>query len=96
MFGFGKNKTDKQAKKKAKKASGCEGKTKDSQRLREEALANVRDARAHIGEETLDKIAAAMTRKQHSAFERAKADINAQDPDKVLDEVLFMLKNRDA
>lgn len=65
-----------------------------SQKIREEALANARAARLSIGEDTLDKIAAAMTKKQQSVMEQAKGQIRNADPDKVLDELLFMLKNR--
>lgn len=82
------------------KASGCEGgsskdnQTSKSQRIREEALANARAARIAIGEDTLDKIAAAMTKKQQSVVEQAKRDINKADPDKVLDELLYLLKTK--
>ena len=65
--------------------------TSESQRIREEAMANARAARAQIGEDTLDKIAAAMTKKQQSATEQAKAQIKAADSDRVVDEILFML-----
>lgn len=98
MFWFNKKNSDKQ--KAQKTASGCEGgSSKDeqsskSQRIREEALANARAARIAIGEETLDKIAAAMTKKQQSVMEQAKRQINTADPDKVLDELLYMMKNR--
>ena len=64
--------------------------------IQAEAMANVRAARAHIGEETLDKIAAAMTKKQQSAMEKAKRDIAGADVDKVLDELKFMLDNKNA
>ncbi len=63
--------------------------------IRAQALANVRAARAHIGEETLDKIAEAMTAKQRSATEQAKQQIQAADPDRVLDELLLMMKERE-
>lgn len=98
MFWFHSKNSDKQ--KKAAKASGCErGSSGDEQasksrRIREEALANARSARLAIGEETLDKIAAAMTRKQQSAMEQAKRQIHQSDPDKVLDELLMMMRNR--
>ncbi|GJL85781.1 MAG: hypothetical protein DHS20C02_15560 [Micavibrio sp.] len=65
--------------------------TSKSQRIREEALANARAARAQIGEDTLDKIAAAMTKKQQSATEQAKAQIKAADSDRVVDEILAMI-----
>jgi len=62
--------------------------------IQAQAMANVRAARAHIGEDTLDKIAAAMTKKQQSAMEKAKRDIAGADVDKVLDELKFMLDTR--
>jgi hypothetical protein len=106
MFWFNAKNSDKQKTGQKKppgvtsgKASGCGDSSKDdqsskSQRIREEALANARSARIAIGEDTLDKIAAAMTRKQQSVMEQAKRQINTADPDKVLDELLYMLKNR--
>lgn len=73
-------------------------KSKKAAQTREEvhaqALENMRAARAHIGEETLEKIAAAMTAKQKSATEQAKRQIQESDPDKVLDELLLMMKER--
>ncbi|MFK7840288.1 MAG: hypothetical protein AB8B83_08170 [Bdellovibrionales bacterium] len=74
------------------KDSGGHGLTGDA--LRAKAMANVRSARAHIGEDTLDKIAAAMTKKQQSAMERAKRDIQGADVDKVLDELKWMLDSK--
>lgn len=102
MFWFNNKNSDKQKKSPGNpgKASGCDGgSSKDgpnskSQRIREDALANARAARMSIGEETLDKIAAAMTKKQQSIMEQAKGQIKTADPDKVLDELLYMLKNR--
>lgn len=94
-----KNKTsDKRGAKNGK--VGCVGSNTDGQSLagdalRAQALANLSAARANIGEETLDRIAAAMTKKQQSAMERAKRDIAGADVDKVLDELKFMLDSRD-
>ena len=65
-----------------------------SQRLREEALANARKARAEIGEETLDKIAALMTKKQQSVMEQAKRDIAEQDAHRVAEEILLILDEK--
>lgn len=82
---------------KQKKASKPETKGDErlsSEELRAEAMANVRAAREHIGEDTLDRIAAAMTKKQQSATEQAKAQIQSADPDRVLDEILYMLDER--
>lgn len=106
MFWFNSKNSDRQKKKAAsqdgQKASGCEGgspqggQTDKSRRIREEALENARNARLAIGEETLDRIAAAMTKKQQSVLERSKRQINESDPDKVLDELLLMMRNRPA
>jgi hypothetical protein len=57
-----------------------------------QAKANMSAARAEIGDETLDKIKAAMLKKQASAIEKAKAQIKAADPDKVRDNISFMMK----
>lgn len=65
-----------------------------SERIRQEALANARIARAEIGAETLDKIAALMTKKQQSAIEMAKADIAKADADRVAQEILWMLEQK--
>ncbi len=67
---------------------------KDSEALRAQAMENVRAARENIGEDTLDRIAAAMTKKQQSATEQAKARIKEADPDRVLDELKWMLEDK--
>ncbi|MFP4312845.1 MAG: hypothetical protein ACLFR0_00845 [Alphaproteobacteria bacterium] len=93
MFWSKKNKTDKQK----KPENGLQGNgvhqntSAKSQRVREEALANARKARAEIGEETLDKIAAMMTKKQQSAVEQAKRQIAEKDADRVAEEILLMI-----
>tara|TARA_B100000780_G_scaffold278551_1_gene252488 strand:- start:2206 stop:2508 length:303 start_codon:yes stop_codon:yes gene_type:complete len=94
-----KNKSDKQKKPKNnnKGLSGDKGVHQEqgrSQRIREEALANARSARAEIGEETLDKIAAMMTKKQQSSMEQAKRQIAEKDADRVADEILAMLDDK--
>lgn len=81
MFWSKKHKQEKTAKKKAKR----------SQQLREEALANAKAARENIGEETLDRIAAAMTKKQKSNTEQAKRAIQDADADRVAQEILHMI-----
>lgn len=63
----------------------------DSQRLRQEALANARKAREQIGEETLNKIAAAMKKKQNSAMERARSELQDKHSDELALEILTML-----
>ncbi len=100
MFWSKNKKTDKQKKSpKEAQASGT-GKelsvgNSDRQRIREEALANARQARAEIGEETLNRIAAAMTKKQNSATEQAKAQIAKADSERVLDEIMYMIDQKD-
>lgn len=65
-----------------------------SQRIRQEALANARKARADIGEEALEKIAAMMTKKQQSVIEQAKRQIAEKDADRVAEEILLMLDEK--
>jgi gamma-glutamyl phosphate reductase len=97
MF-WSKNKNSDKQKKPPQKGlpcdSGVHSNSDKSQRLRKEALANVRTARHEIGEEALDRIAAAMTKKQHSVVERAKADIAKTDSDRVKDEIMMMFGDR--
>ncbi len=92
MFWFkDKNKkTNKQGKEQQKAQDSCVEESK-SQRLREEALAHAREARAHIGEDTLQRIATAIKAKEQSATERAKAQIAEADAERVALEVLGML-----
>lgn len=66
-----------------------------SEQIRAEAMAKVRAARESIGEETLDRIAAAMTKKQQSATERAKAQIQSADAERVANEILAMIDEKD-
>ena len=105
MFGFGKNKkqtkskTDKRQKKSKLKQkrlqAGCTegtyGEKSESQRIREEALANARKAREHIGEDTIQKIAAAMAKKENNPMAIAKKQLQNADSDRVVDEILYML-----
>lgn len=101
MF-WSKNKnTDKQKKANNKKASGRLGgqthqnsSSDKSQRLRNEALANARRAREQIGEETLDKIAALMTKKQQSSVEQSKKKIAEADAGRVAQEILYMIEDK--
>jgi len=68
----------------------------DRAEIQAQAMANFSAAREQIGEDTLNRIAAAMTKKQQSAMERAKRDIAGADVDKVLDELKWMLDNKDS
>ncbi len=97
MFWLNKNK-NKRTDKRNKPQEGLDGigdnrvkETSKSQRIREEALANARAARERVGEETIQKIAEAMTKKQNSPMEQAKAKITAADSHLVADEILAML-----
>ena len=102
MFGFGsKNKKpDKKAAPSKGAAAGEQGKNKNGSQklsgdaLRAQALANAKAARVAIGEDTLNKIAAAMTKKQQSATEQAKRSIQNADAERVAIEILYMLEKR--
>jgi hypothetical protein len=92
MFWSKKDKTKKNAKKPAGKAVAAKtAAALSSAQIREQAMANARAARERIGEETLDRIAAAMQKKQQSTIEQAKNRIRDADADKVADEILSML-----
>jgi hypothetical protein len=67
-----------------------------SEAIRAQAMETARAARAAIGEDVLDRIAAAMTKKQRSATERARARIRDADADHVADELLTLLKDKSA
>ena len=56
-----------------------------------QAKANAAAARAEIGDETLDKIKAALLKKQASAIEQAKKQILNANQDKVRDNIKFMM-----
>lgn len=58
-----------------------------------QARANMQAARAEIGDETLDKIKAALLKKQQSALEQAKNQIKSADTDKVRDHIQFMVRH---
>ncbi|MCB1720158.1 MAG: hypothetical protein KDI11_00180 [Alphaproteobacteria bacterium] len=89
MFGFGKNKSDKRKKSKELQA----GRVK-SQRLREEALANARAARETLGDETVQKIAEIIARKENNPFQQAIRQLESADSDRVADEILYMLDEK--
>lgn len=105
MFGFGKNKKSKTAQP-AKGAKTPSASGQNSLRdngtsqslagdaLRAQALANAKMARDAIGEDTLERIAAAMAKKQNSATEQAKSKIQEADAERVASEILSMLETR--
>lgn len=88
MFGFFK-------KKGGEKSPGKPSGKPSSADIRAQAMENVRQARAAIGEETLDKIAQAMRKKQSSDFERAKAKIKSLDNDRVADNIRAMIDEKE-
>ena len=105
MFGFGKNKkkskSDKRGKKKSKElqASGTrekngEGQSLAGDALRAQALANARAAREAIGEDTVQKMAEIIARKENNPFEKAIKQLENADADRVADEILYMLDEK--
>lgn len=60
-----------------------------------QARANAAKARAEIGDETLQKIAENIRKKEQSATEQAKAKIRAMDKDKVADHIKSMLEDKE-
>lgn len=77
-------------KKKAKKTG-----TPSREDLLAQAKQNAQAARESIGEDTLNRIAEAMTKKQQSKIEQAKRKIIAEDPDKVRENLRAMLNGED-
>jgi len=59
-----------------------------------QATANAAKARAEIGDETLQKIAEAMQRKENSATEQAKRKIRAMDDGKVADHLKIIIEDK--
>jgi hypothetical protein len=94
MFWSKKDKNQKDKKQEKASAKKEESPAEKSARLREEAMKNMRAAREQIGEETLDRIAAAMLKKQQSAIEQAKNQIKSTDTNKVADELRWMLEDK--
>ncbi len=67
----------------------------ESIKLREQAMENARKARAEIGEETLQKIAAALEEKNRSAGKKARDEIRQMDKDRVAQHLKDLLADRD-
>jgi len=63
--------------------------------LRQQAMANAKKARMEIGEETLDKIAHAMTKRQKNVTNKARSEIRNADADEVAQELLSMMQEKD-
>ncbi len=96
MFGlFGKSK------KKAKKSAGAKaaaqkpGGRPTREEIMKEAMANARHARQEIGEENLQRIAAAFRKKEQNsaAIQEAKRKIEALDQDRVADNIRAIIKD---
>lgn len=85
MFWSKKKRAEKQAKKKAQR----------SEKLREQALANARAAKESLGDETIQKITEALNNMENNTMQQAKKDIQDADPDRVLDELKFMMEQKD-
>lgn len=85
MWGFKKN-TEKEQKKAAKKTA----------ELRAQAMKNARAAREAIGEETLERIAAAMGKmqEQNARMQQARKQIGQADKARVADEIKWMMGDR--
>lgn len=79
--------------KKADKAQPDRGENRQrqsSEKIRKQALTNAREAREHIGEETLQKIAAAMVKKENSPLAQARKTIQSSDSGRVMQELRYM------
>src|SRR5690606_21934975 len=74
--------------------SGGAGVAKSSADIRAEALANARAARERLGDETIQKIADALVKKQMSLTEQAKARIARENSDRVADEIRLLLDDK--
>ncbi len=81
MFGlFGK-------KKKKQKASAKPSR----EQIIAQAQANARKAREEIGDETIQKIAKALSKKENSEFEQARRKIKSLDDERVADNIRYMI-----
>ena len=77
---------------KAKAAKSAANTPLTREQIIAQAKSNMAAARTEIGDETLEKIKAAMLKKQQSAIEQAKAQIRATDTDKVRDHLRYMIR----
>lgn len=83
MFGLGKNN------KNGKKPGGSKKPSREA--LIAQARANAAKARAELGDETIQKIAAAMQKKDQSPAEQAKEKIRQMDKGRVADHIKSMI-----
>ncbi len=83
---------------KKKKAVPAKNSAQKSADIRAQALANARAARERVGEETIQKIAAALVQQQErqkiSLTEQAKAQIARANSERVVDEIRFLMDDR--
>ena len=87
MFGiFGKNKN-------SKKLQKQQDQPKSREELKAEAMNNARAAREAIGEDTLDKIAEEMSKKQKSNVEKAKRDITSRDDNQIAENLRDLMND---
>ncbi len=103
MFWSKKKKPDKQSKSAQKSGSKAsygdvgtnKGQRLSSEEIRAQALANARAARERVGEETIQRIAAALVQKQMSLTEQAKARIAKENSQRVAEEIRYLLDGDD-
>ena len=89
MLFFGKDKN-----KKKKPSPSVDDPVARREALKAEAMANARAARAQIGDETLQKIAKALSEQNKSAGKRAQDQIRAMDHSHVADHIKSMLDDK--
>ncbi len=71
-----------------------ESKKPSREELIAQAMENARGARERLGDETIQKIAAAMQKKENSVTEQAKAMIRAMDDGHVADNLKIIIKEK--
>ncbi|MCF8495633.1 MAG: hypothetical protein K9G62_03090, partial [Alphaproteobacteria bacterium] len=79
----------------AKKSEPKKTAPPSSAEIRAQALANARAAREALGEDTIQRIAASLSQKKNSPLEQAKARLQKLDKDRVAEEILIMLDDKD-
>lgn len=91
MFSFWKKKPEEKVKKTGvKTAKNPEGLTREE--IIAQANANAAAAREEIGDETLQKIVEALTKKENSPLEQAKRKVEAMDKEIVRDEIRLLMR----
>ena len=103
MFWFKKKKSDKQSKPATKAGSSAsdgvgtknKGQRLSSEEIRAQALVNAREARQRVGDETIQRIAAALVQKKISLTEQAKEKIAQANSERVVDKIRLLLDGYD-